>query len=79
MNAEKQSKTMLQAISEMPSDAEMIERGSLPSGCLLHLETALTYARKAVNTEDPVEAGDAMKVVLEQLEEIQKKVRKAGK
>ena len=74
MNAEKPSKTMLDAILAEPSDKEKIAQGSLPGGCLLHLETALTYARKAVRTDDPVEADDAMKVVLEHLEEIKRKV-----
>lgn len=81
MSVEKQSKTMLQAISEMPSDAQMIEQGSLPSGCLLHLETALTYARKAkaecCDGGNHDAANDWMAVVIEHLEEIQKKVRKA--
>lgn len=79
MSVEKQSKTMLQVISEMPSDAQMIEQGSLPSGCLLHLETALTYARMCKNAEFVETAWAHIEVVIEHLEEIQKKVRKAGK
>ena len=55
----------------------MIERGLLPESCELHLETALAYARKAVKTDNPVEADDAMKVVLEHLEEIKAKINKA--
>lgn len=77
MSAKKQSKTMLEAILSEPSNAEMVRLGQLPSGCLLHLETALTYARIAVNTDCPVEADDAARVVLEHLEEIKKKIQAA--
>ena len=47
----------------------MIERGLLPESCELHLETALFYARKG-------EEG-AIDVVIEHLEEIKAKIKKA--
>lgn len=82
MSANEQSRTMLDAILAEPSDKEKIAQGSLPGGCLLHLETALTYARKAkLECRDGGNhevANDWMAVVVEHLEEIQKKVRKAG-
>lgn len=72
---------MLDAISAMPSNKEMIEQGLLPGGCLLHLETALTYARKAklecCDGGNHEVANDWMAVVVEHLEEIKKKVEAA--
>lgn len=51
----------------------------LPESCALHLETALTYARKAYKLNsgkdgDFIGANEALSVVLEHLEEIKKKV-----
>lgn len=79
MSANEQSKTMLQAISEMPSDKEKIAQGSLPGGCLFHLETASKYTDNALNAESLDDCLDALRVVREQLDEIKEKVRKAGK
>ncbi len=74
MSVEKQSKTMLQAISEMPSDAEMIAQGSLPGGCLLHLETASTYTNIALKAQSLEDCLKAVRVVREQVDEIKQKV-----
>lgn len=83
MNAKLQSKSMLEGILETPSDKQMIEQGLLPESCLLHLETALTYARKAkLECRDGGNhevANDWMAVVVEHLEEIKEKIRKAAK
>lgn len=52
----------------------MIEQGQLPHGSLLHLETALTYARMAAKSGTSEQKDDFLKVVIEHLEEIKKKV-----
>ncbi len=71
-NEESKPKSMLEAISETPSNAETLRQGLLPESCEFHLETALTYARKA-GTGD----ADALSVVIEHLEEIKEKIKKA--
>ena len=74
MKAEsKQSKSMLEDILGMPSEAEMIAQGLLPESCQFHLETALTYARMAAKSGTE-QKDDFLKVVIEHLEEIKKKV-----
>ncbi len=77
MNAAKPSKSMLEDILERPSDEEMIERGLLPESCAFHLETALTFARKARTADTPEKKDEFIRVVIEQLEEIKKKVEVA--
>lgn len=75
MKAEsKQSKSMLEDILEMPSEAEMIAQGLLPESCQFHLETALTYARMAARSGTTEQKDDFLKVVIEHLGEIKKKV-----
>lgn len=74
MSAKPESKTMLDRISSLPSNKEMIEQGQLPHGSLLHLETALTYARMAAKSGTTEQKDDFLKVVIEHLEEIKKKV-----
>lgn len=71
------SQTMLERILATPSAKEMIERGLLPESCELHLETALTYARKVKGAKDSFEASANLDVVIEHLEEIKKKVEAA--
>ena len=72
---------MLEDILERPSDAEMIERGLLPHGCALNLETALTYARMTKKEIDGdvgyLKANDCIDVVIEHLQEIKKKLEGA--
>lgn len=79
MSAKLQSKSMLDHILETPSNREMIEQGLLPESCAFHLETALTFARKTANATNYDDAMIFNKTVVEQLEEIKEKVRKAGK
>jgi hypothetical protein len=78
MNAKPQSKSMLEDILERPSDAEMIAQGLLPESCVFHVETALTYARKARKScgglKQPL---DEIDVVIEHLQEIKKKLEGA--
>lgn len=83
MSKEKpRSKSMLEDILERPSDQEMIAQGLLPESCAFHLETALTYARKARKSAtdkdgDFFATADFLNVVIEHLEEIKKKVEAA--
>lgn len=77
MSAAKPSKSMLEDILERPSDEEMIEQGLLPESCAFHLETALTFARKARTADNAEKKDEFIRVVIEQLEEIKKKVEAA--
>lgn len=77
MSAAKPSRTMLDAILSEPSDAEKIQQGKLPSGSVWHLETALTFARKARTADNAEKKDEFIRVVIEQLEEIKKKVEAA--
>lgn len=72
MSEQAKSQTMLERILATPSAKELIEQGLLPGSCELHLETALTYARKAAKGEE-----GAIDVVIEHLEEIKAKIKKA--
>ena len=84
-------KNMLEDILARPSDKDMVERGLLPESCAWHLDTAITFARQTKRHLDLVRLGDSgtihnaldgkesLAVVLEQLEEIKEKIRKAGK
>lgn len=73
-NEKPQPKNMLEDILQRPSPAEMIEQGLLPENCLFHLETALTFARRASMAETLEGAQECLTTVVEQLEEIKKKV-----
>lgn len=77
MNAKLQSKSMLEDILETPSDAEMIERGSLPESCAFHLETASTYTNIALKAQSLEDCLKALRVVREQLDEIKEKIKAA--
>lgn len=77
MNAKPQSKSMLEAILETPSDKEIIEQGLLPESCAFHLETALTFARKTASATNYDDAMIFNKTVVEHLEEIKEKIKKA--
>lgn len=74
MSAARPSKSMLEDILERASDEEMIEQGLLPENCAFHLETALTFARKARTADTPEKTDEFIGVVVEQLEEIKRKV-----
>ena len=74
MNAKPQSKSMLEDILERPSDAEMIAQGLLPESCVFHVETALTYARMAHKEKSNAKTEEFIKVVIEHLQEIKKKL-----
>lgn len=52
----------------------MIEQGLLPENCAFHLETALTFARKARTADTAEKKDEFIGVVVEQLEEIKRKV-----
>ena len=69
---------MLDAILAEPSDKEKIAQGSLPGGCLLHLETALTYARMAHKERSNSKTEEFIGVVIEHLEEIKEKASAAS-
>lgn len=77
MSEKKQPENMLEDILARPSDAEMIAQGLLPESCAWHLETALAYAQKCKNTEFIEEAWMHIDVVIEQLQEIKSKIKKA--
>lgn len=63
----------------MPSNEEMIERGQLPHGSLLNLETALTYAQMAYKEKSNAKTEEYISVVIEHLEAIKERVEKAKK
>lgn len=77
MSAAKPSKTMLDAILSEPSDAEKIQQGKLPSGSVWHLETALTFARKAQTADTAEKKDEFIRVIIEHLQEIKRKVEEA--
>lgn len=72
------SKTMLEEILSAPSDKEMIEQGQLPHGSMLHLETALNYARKIKGVEQIEMAWLYVETVINELTEIKRKAATAG-
>ena len=79
-NKKELPRNMLEDILARPSDKEMIERGLLPESCAFHLETALTFARmlyRRLYVKDDDAATEESRVVIEQLEEIKKKVEAA--
>ena len=77
MSAAKPSKTMLDAILSEPSDAEKIQQGKLPSGSVWHLETALAFARKAQTADTAEKKDEFIRVIIEHLQEIKRKVEEA--
>lgn len=77
MSEQKQPRSMLEDICETPSNKEMIERGLLPESCEFNVDTALTFARKVRGAKDSFEASANLDVVIEHLEEIKAKIKKA--
>lgn len=78
-NEKNSSGTMLEEILSLPSNEEMIERGLLPHGSLLNLETALRYAGKAALADSLEKKDEFIGVVVEHLEAIKERVGKSGK
>lgn len=76
-NEKKPSKNMLEDILERPSDEEMIGRGLLPESCAVHLETALAFARKAQTADTAEKKDEFIRVIIEHLQEINRKVEEA--